>query len=173
MSSTEVQAKIRPIALHDINTILTIDWEIRKAQKAITYASITTADIITSETRTSNRKRSSSYYLDLISRETKGSLDLGFTAEVKGHVQGFTIGRIASVGKPATRVGQIVIIGVHPDYQRRGIATQLIKTVCDEFHSRDVTLAEFEVDIRDKELLGFVGRMGFNARQPIKFTKNL
>ena len=173
MSNTKLQTKIRPIAVHDLDTILTIDREIRNAHKAITYASITTADIITGETRTSSRKRSSSYYLDLISGETTGSLSLGFAAEVKGHVQGFAIGRIVSAGKPATRVGQIVIIGVHPDYQRRGIATQLTKTICDEFHSRDVALAEFEVDIHDKELLDFVERMGFNARQPIRYTKNL
>ena len=173
MSSTKVQMQIRPIAVRDLDTILTIDREIRKAQKAVTYANVTTADIITSETRTSGRKRASSYYLDLISGETTGSPALGFAAEVQGRVRGFAIGRIVSVGKPATQVGQIVIIGVHPDYQRRGIATQLVKTICDEFHSRGVALAEFEVDIRDKELQGFVQRMGFSAGQPIRYTKNL
>ncbi len=128
MASSERKTKVRPMTLDDLDAIFSIDRKIRERGKAITYANLTAQHIFTIDRQASALKRPISY-ADLITGDIAGLLDLGLVAEVEGHVRGFTLGRVAHIGDAATEVGEILILGVHPDYWRKGIAADLVKAV--------------------------------------------
>ncbi|MDD5082797.1 MAG: GNAT family N-acetyltransferase [Dehalococcoidales bacterium] len=172
MVSSASEVKIRPIALKDLDTILSIDSKIRETGQTITYANITTGQIFTAEREAGKRRKTGSYYLDLVTGDTSTSLDLGFVAEVEGHVRGFIMGRLVT-GKQATQSGQILIVGVHPDYQHRGIATRLVEALVEGFRSRGVKTVRFVIDQRDRGLINLAERMGFGAGHLIDFSRAL
>ena len=170
MTSHEVEIKVRPMTLEDLDTIFLIDQKIRELGKAITYANLTTEHIFTIERDVSFRERPTGY-IDLITGGVGKLLELGFVAEVEGRVCGFILGRVTYVGEPATQVGSIIILGVHPDYWRRGIATQLVDAICEKYRSEGIKTVHIGIDQRDKQLLGFFERMGFTVGHLIDYSK--
>ena len=124
MTSHKVETKVRPLTLEDLDAIFLIDRKIREVGKAVTYANLTTEHIFTIDRKVSWRTRATSY-LELITGDMSGLLELGFIARVEDHVRGFVLGRVVHVGEAATEVGVFLILGVHPDYQERGIAAEL------------------------------------------------
>ncbi len=95
-------------------------------------------------------------------------------AEVEGKVVGFIIGDISGweYGVPDT-VGWIDTIGVHPDYQKRGIATMLFKEVIANLKKIGVNTVYTFVDWRSWELLRFFERMGFEKGDMIHLQLRL
>jgi ribosomal protein S18 acetylase RimI-like enzyme len=172
MTTPKIESKVRPIAMADLDSILNIDRKIRSLGKAITYADRTTAEIITAERKIGYHK-STSLYLELVYDDTAHAMEMGLVADLENQVRGFVLGRIINTNKHAPPVGQINIIGVDPDYQHRGIATQLVNNLCDVFRSRSVKQVQIGVDIRDKELLSFMEHIGFSAGHLIEYTKTL
>jgi ribosomal protein S18 acetylase RimI-like enzyme len=172
MSTSAVEAKVRPMTLEDLDAIFFIDHEIRRSGKAVTYSNLTTEHIFTINRHIGSLERPISY-VDLIHGDVSQLLRFGLVAEVEGHVRGFVLGRLAHVGEGATRVGEILILGVHPDYQRKGIATKLVNNLCDKLHTEGVGTARIEVDQRDKDLLGFVEGMSFSVGHRIEYSRKL
>jgi len=170
MTSHEVEIKVRPMTLEDLDTIFLIDQKIRELGKAITYVNLTTEHIFTIEREASLQERTVGYG-DLITGGVGGLLELGFVAEVEGRVCGFILGRVTYVGEPATQVGSIIILGVHPDYWRRGIATQLVDAICEKYRSEGIKTVHIGIEQRDKQLLGFFERMGFTVGHLIDYSK--
>ena len=173
VTNAKVEIKVRPLAVHDLDAILTIDRKIRDAGKAITYANLTTAQILITDRKARGSKRATSYYMDLVSGNVSGLPEVGLIAEVQNCVCGFIMGRVVSIGKPGTQVGQILIVGIDPDYQRRGIATKLVNALCDAFHSQGVRQVQFAIDLRDKELLNFAEITGFTAGHLVVHVKSI
>jgi ribosomal protein S18 acetylase RimI-like enzyme len=173
MNESAASVKVRPLHARDIDAVLTIDALIRREGKIITYASLTTARVLTAETKTGRFKRSTSYYLDLVSGDVPGSEGIGFVAEVEGHVRGFVMARTESQSRSTPRLGRILIIGVQPEFQHRGIAAQLLNSLYERFHSEGVKEVKAEVHPSDKELLAFLEAMGFSSVFPIELTKAL
>jgi ribosomal-protein-alanine N-acetyltransferase len=67
-------------------------------------------------------------------RDAWGLVDLVFAlaspgVRLKAVADGRLVGFVMGEPKPAERFAWIATIGVHPDYQRRGIATQLLSAV--------------------------------------------
>ncbi len=170
--TTQEKVRIRPMEPEDITAVLGIDRKIRGMGKAITYANLTTEHISTIDRKVSHLKRPTSY-IDLITGDVSGLLELGLVAEVEGHVRGFILGRVADIGEPVIQVGLILILGVHPDYQRRGIATQLVNAVCDKYRSKGIKTVRIGIDQRDKELLSFFEHIGFSVGHLIDYAKTL
>ncbi|MBI2859169.1 MAG: GNAT family N-acetyltransferase [Chloroflexi bacterium] len=112
-------------------------------------------------------------YVDLISGDVSELLDLGLVAEVGGHVRGFILGRVVPVGEAATKVGEVLILGVHPDYWRKGIATRLVNAIGEKFRSKGIRSARIEIDRRDTEMIHFFERTGFTVGQRIEYSKVL
>jgi ribosomal protein S18 acetylase RimI-like enzyme len=86
-------------------------------------------------------------------------LSLGFVAEAGGRVRAFILGRVAHDRKSAAEIGTIAILGVHPDYQRRGIATRLVDALLEKFRTgevKTVRIAHRGIDRHDKPLVDFV-----------------
>jgi N-acetylglutamate synthase-like GNAT family acetyltransferase len=94
-------------------------------------------------------------------------------AEVEGHVRGFILGQVGHVGETATEVGLILILGVHPNDWRKGIAHGLVNGLCEKFRSRGIKTLNIWIDQRDKDLLGFFERLGFSVGYLIDYSKTL
>jgi ribosomal protein S18 acetylase RimI-like enzyme len=172
MSSSNVEATVRPMNLQDLDMIFTIDHQIRREGKAVTYANITTERIFSIDRHVGRLARPVGY-VDLIKGDVSELLELGVVAEIEDHVRGFILGRIAHVGQAGTEMGIIPILGVHPDYQRRGIATKLVDAICDKFRSRGIKRIRIDVDRHDKDLLAFVEHMGLGAGRLVEYSKSL
>jgi len=143
-----------------------------KCGKAITYAKLTTEHIFTIDRKVSRQRRPTSY-ADLITGDVSGVLGFGFVAEIEGHVRGFILGKVTHIGETATEEGLILILGVHPDYQRRGIATNLVNALSDKFRAKGIKKIRMGIDQRDKDLLGFAEHIGFNVGHLVVYSKTL
>lgn len=160
MNISKDKVEIRPMTRDDLEAIFSIDQEIRRKGQAYTYINLTTERIFPTKKQVSHLAVPDSH-LDMIKGAVSELLDLGFVAEVGGHVRAFILGRIARARETDTRVGTVAILGVQSDYQRRGIATRLTDALCDKFRSGDiktVRIAHRGVDRRDKPLLDFIER---------------
>jgi len=170
--ASPTKIKIRPMGLKDLDTIFLIDQKIRKVGKAITYANFTTEYIFAIERKERLQKRPTGY-IDLITGGVDKLLELGFVAEIRGLVRGFILGRVTSVGEPATQVGSIIILGVHPNYWRRGIATQLVDAICEKYRAKGINTVRIGIDWRDQELQDFFKRIGFTAGRLRDYSKTI
>jgi GNAT superfamily N-acetyltransferase len=172
MSSNELKIHPRCMTLDDLDAIFSIDRKIREKGKAITYANLTTERIFTIDRKASRLTRPVSY-ADLITGDVSGLLDLGCVAEIDGHVRGFILGRIAHVGEGASEVGVILILGVHPDYWRKGVAKELVNTLCEKYRAKGIKMVRIGIDQRDKDLISFFESMGFGVGHFIDYSKTL
>jgi len=164
--------KVRSMTLEDLDTIFLIDQKIRKVGKAITYANFTTEHIFAIERKERLQKRPTGY-IDLITGGVDKLLELGFVAEIRGRVRGFILGRVTPVGEPATQVGSIIILGVHPNYWRRGIATQLVDAICEKYRAKGINTVRIGIERRDQELQDFFKRIGFTAGRLMDYSKTI
>ncbi len=163
MSCIEGSIEIRPMVLEDLKAIFLIDKEIRAIGKAITYANVATEDIFTIDREVNHQKRPVSYIV--------GLLDFGFVAEINSHICGFILGQAAH--EDTIEAGLILILGVHPDYHRKGIATGLVNALCEKYRSKGIKTIRATIDQQDKDLLGFVEHMGFIAGHRVDYSKTL
>ena len=172
MASANFTLKVRPMTLEDLGAIFSIDRKIRERGKAITYANLTTERIFTIDRKASRLTRPVSY-VDLITGDVSELLDFGLAAEIEGHVRGFILGRVTHMGEAATEVGQILILGVHPDDWRKGIASELVGAILEKIRSKGIRTIHIGIDQRDKELIAFFEHMGFNVGHLIDYSKRL
>ena len=172
MTSAEDETKVRSMTLEDLDAVFSVDHKIRNMGQAITYANLTTEHIFTIDRHVGRLAKPVSY-VDLIRGDVSELLALGLVAEVEGHVRGFILGRVAHAGEAATEVGMIQILGVHPDYQQRGIATQLVNALCEKYRSKGISRVRAGIDQRDKQLLNFFEHVGFSVGHLIDYSKTL
>ncbi len=173
MPDIQTETKVRPMTLEDLDAIFSIDHKIRALGKAITYANLTTEHVFTIDRHAGGRLAKPISYVDLITGDVSELLEFSFVAEVEGHVRGFILGKTAHAGEAGTEIGMIPILGVNPDYWRRGVAADLVKAMCEKFRSKGIRTVRIEIDQRDKQLLGFVERMGFSVGHRIEYSKTL
>ena len=158
MSSLEGKIEIRPIVLRDLDAMFSIDKEIRAAGKTITYANLTTEEIFSKDRKAADLTK---------------LLGFGLVAEVDGQVCGFILGEIVHLRDAAIELGVILIIGVHPDYQLRGIAVNLVNALSEKYRSTGIKRIRVAVDERDKDLIAFFERMGFRVGHLLVYSKIL
>ena len=163
MRCTEGKIKIRPLVLEDLKAIFLIDKEIRMSGKSVTYANVATEDIFTIDQEINHHKRPISYIV--------GLLDFGFVAEINSHICGFILGQAAH--EDTIEAGLILILGVHPDYHRKGIATGLVNALCEKYRSKGIKAIRATIDQQDKGLVGFIEHMGFIADPRVDYSKTL
>ncbi|MFC1873386.1 GNAT family N-acetyltransferase [Chloroflexota bacterium] len=163
MNHEKDEMEIRPITLEDLKAMFSIDQEIRATGKVITYADITTEDIFTISQEENRHKMPLIYIAEL--------LDFGFVAEISGQICGFVLGRLKH--ELDTEVGLLTMLGIRPDYQRKGIATKLLNVLSEKYRSKGIKTLCAIVDQQDKDLLGFIENMGFIASYRVDYTKTL
>jgi len=144
----EGKQRIRPMEPEDISDVLAIDRKISGVRRAITYT-------------------------DLITGDLGELLDLSVVAEVSGQVVGFILARLMVVGEPVEEVGLIQVLGVDPDYWRRGIATKMMSFLLKRCQAKGIKTVQTMVNERDSQLQGFFEHLGFGPGQLVDYSKNL
>lgn len=170
MDNSESEIKVRNMKICDFSACFAIDQQIRASGKVTTYASITAKDVFDNSKDIQHSAFPISY-VDFISRDMSAQVELGLVAEVEGEVRGFLLGRVVHAGEVPTEVGEISILGVVPDYQRRGIATELVKAIFKRFEDKGIGTVRIHIDPRDKKLLGLFKRLGFKAWYLLEYHK--
>lgn len=160
MSTSEAPVKIRPMTRGDLQSVIDIDQEIRRQGTAMTYVNITTDRVFSARTNVSPKSAGSKE--NLIKEAFSKLLNLGLVAEIDGKVRAFILGRVAKARVANGEVGTIALLGVHPHYQRRGIATQLAEALTGKFRAGEIKTVRITyrgVTRRDKPLLDFIDAM--------------
>ena len=139
---------VRPMVDDDIAAVLEIDRKITGKERAVTYR-------------------------DLVDSYIGGDLGLSCVAESDGKVVGFVMGRLSYSEFPVVESGRIQIIGVDPDYWRRGIGTLLVQGFVDLCRRKGIGLAHMAVNTRDGDLQAFLQGIGFAKRQLVDFWKKI
>lgn len=172
MKSVEGKIAVRPMAVGDIEAVLSVDRAVRAAGKAITYANLTTEYILSIDRRVTLEDSPTSY-ADSITGNVAALLDFSFVAEVDGQVRGFILGQIAHLREAAAEFGVIQMIGVHPDYQRKRIGISLLNALADKYRSRGIKTMRIGIDYRDKDLRSLIEHMGFGVGRLVVYSKVL
>ena len=172
MANVKLAVKVRPMTLEDLDAIFHIDHKIREMGKAVTYENLTTEHIFTINRHVGRLAKPVSY-VDLITGDVSELLELGLIAELDGHVRGFILGRITPAGEAGTGIGTVLIMGIHPDFQRNGIASELVNAMFEKFQSKGIRSVHIGIDQRDKDLLAFCEKMGFRVGHLIDYSKKL
>ena len=169
----EAKIKIRHMSVSDLDAIIAVDREIRWLGKAVTYAHITTEEIITATKQYAQTAHPESYE-EFITRDMSGEIEFGFVAEVDGEIRGFIIGHIVGkVSHTEDKLGEVLVVGVHPQSWRQGIAGLLVRDLFEAFRAKDVRQVRILVDESDKYLMGFCERTGFKPQESIEYVISL
>ncbi|MFC1943290.1 GNAT family N-acetyltransferase [Chloroflexota bacterium] len=170
MSTAELQVKIRPMLFSDLKGIFSIDEAIREIERTDIGREITYRDFNTRKIFGMDMEKSDSAERPNILEVAK-LIDLGFVAEAEGTICGFVVGRQTYLIEREIQEGEIAIISVHPDYQRKDIGHKLLNAICDLFSSRGVQRVRMGMDPRDGFLQSFLEREGFSSRHLMYYTK--
>ncbi len=163
------EIKIRPIKLEDLHSILSIDREIRAVGKAITYSNLTVEYVLFAGCGAPPQQTPASYVRSICA-DIAPLANYSFVAEVNGELCGFILGQVACLRASATCLGTIQMIGVHPDYQRRGIGSKLMQALAHKYRSEGIKSIRIGVDYRDKSLLALVEHVGFSVDRVIVYS---
>ena len=95
-------------------------------------------------------------------------------AEMDGQVVGFILGDSSGweYGVPDS-VGWIETIGVHPDYQKQGVARSLMREMVTNLRKVGVEKIYTLVDWRSWDVLKFFANMGFRKGEMINLELNI
>ncbi len=167
MNTADLDVKIRPMVFVDLGDMFSVAQKIGAAETSATYKRFTLQKLF----GVSTKKAGSTQRPDIL--EVAKLIDLGLIAEAGGRTYGFVVGRQTYLAELDIQEGEIAIIGVHPDYRRRGVAHKLINAICDLFASRGVTRVRIGVDPHDKGLTAFFERAGFSGERILYLSKTL
>ena len=143
----ESKVKIRRMVHSDIHEVLVLDRIIRGSRR----------DIIK--------------YEDIASVNPGTPPDLSFVAEVDGRMVGFSINRSMYLMVPLTEVCIIHAIFVHPDYQKRGIGSKLIRALLKHCQTEGIGTVRALIPRGNKELKILFERQGFQRSRVMNFDK--
>lgn len=99
---------------------------------------------------------------------------VSLVAELDGVPVGFIMARVdlGEFGRVDT-TAVLDTIGVHPDYQHRGVGQALISQLLMNLGTLRVDILRTEIDWNDRELLGYLDRCGFRPSQQLCFDRSL
>jgi predicted N-acetyltransferase YhbS len=103
-----------------------------------------------------------------------GRVVTSLVAEVGGRIVGFIMGEVflGEFGIPES-TATIDTLGVHPEFQRRGIAGKLMQEFLGNLKAADVKTVQTRINWNDWGLLRFFERMGFSPAKVINLELKL
>jgi len=110
---------------------------------------------------------------DLIAENMDGTLDLSFVAEIGSEVVGFIIARHTYIGEPIVQAGLIQGLGIHPLYQRRGLATSLVNALVETCRSKGIKTLRAMLSEQDSQTEGFFKKMQFHRAKLVIYDMSL
>lgn len=118
-------------------------------------------------TGTPNEAQWESRIIDQMTRNPLGCL----VAEAEGKVVGFIFGEIRGWEFAIPKSGWIEIVGVDPEYHRKGVARVLIEKLHVYFQNHNVEQVMTMVNWNDPGLVSFFRAMGFERSEFIILEK--
>lgn len=105
---------------------------------------------------------------------TDSDVRVSLVAELDGVPVGFVMARVdlGEFGRVDT-TAVLDTIGVHPDYQNRGVGRALISQLLTNLGTLRVENLRTEVDWKDRELLAYLDGCGFRPSQQLCFDRRL
>jgi ribosomal protein S18 acetylase RimI-like enzyme len=97
--------------------------------------------------------------------------DLSFVAEVGGKIIGFSINRSMYLMVPLTEVCIIHAILVHPDYQRQGVGSKLVRALLNHCEMEGIPTVRILIPKDNKELQTLFKNLGFKRSHVLNFDK--
>lgn len=110
---------------------------------------------------------------DLVTEDLMSAMELSSVAEINNQVVGFILARHAYIGEPVVEAGLIQGLGIHPLYQRRGIATQLINALTERSRSKSIKTLRVMLGEQDSTMKDFFTRVNFRLAQLRVYDKTL
>ena len=148
--------KIRPLSLDNIKDIVRIEKHIEGKLGII------------NEERMEYLKEATRYNIE----RSDPMMSLG--AELDGNIVGFIIGEIRiwefGIGE---KTGWIRILGVDPDFQRRGIGRKLGEALLEHFERRGIKRVRTMAEWYTGDLISFFKSLGFDMLNMIPLEKEL
>ena len=168
MSEAEYSLQIRPMVLQDLKDIFyTVHQKIKAVDTSATYQGFTIEHVFGMETG----KGEAAERPNIL--EVARLIDLSLVAEFEGTPCGFIVGRQTYLAERDILEGEIVVIGIHPDYRGKGIAAKLVNSLCDLFISRGVRVLRVGIDPLDHQLLSFFEGLDFSGQRLLYLTREL
>jgi ribosomal protein S18 acetylase RimI-like enzyme len=152
------QINIRPMEQGDINAVLTIYGKIRDEK-------------IPGVKRSRLSYRGAMTFDEVALTNPGGPLDLSLIAEAEGKPVGFIWSGLAHVGIPVDEVGIIYMLIVDPDYQKKGIASELVNALLKRCRDRKVNTVRAVINERHWELQNYFQKLGFHRSELAIYTK--
>jgi ribosomal protein S18 acetylase RimI-like enzyme len=128
------------------------------------------AALVQIDKRITGRDRASSWPQKVSSHFATYYPPLSFVAEIDGKVIGFILGVIMGAEYSLPLSGWINIIGVHPEYQGRGVGHMLTRAFIDECHHRGIK-ARLMVRQGDDRLKRMRLSLGFQQGELVDFVR--
>lgn len=95
-------------------------------------------------------------------------------AEVDEQIVGFALATTITKARSAWKYGHLIWLGVHPDYQRSGVAERLFKRFREIMLANKVRMLVVDTDAENLPALRFFRKLGFgNPTRHIYMTMNL
>ena len=151
MSKAAIQRsaiKIRQMRSEDVEGILAIEREATGSHRAVTYAPVPDSCI-------------------------GGEVDTSIVVEVGNKIVGFVLGRIVGSPTELRDVAWIELIGIHPEYQRKGIGKKMIEAWKERCRKKGIRKLHIMINWRDWWLLSFFESIGFSRGDLIDFQLEL
>ncbi|MGQ0681698.1 GNAT family N-acetyltransferase [Bradyrhizobium sp.] len=126
------------------------------------------------DSRITGRKRVKYFERKLQDALSESDVRVSLVAELDGVAVGFIMARVdlGEFGRVDT-TAVLDTIGVHPDYQHRGVGQALISQLLMNLGTLRVENLRTEVDWNDRVLLGYLDRCGFRPSQQLCFDRSL
>jgi ribosomal protein S18 acetylase RimI-like enzyme len=104
----------------------------------------------------------------------QGDSEFCLVAEVEETIVGFVLGTTVTKSHSAWKYGLMVWLGVHPDFQRYGIATKLFKEFKELMLDNGVRMLLVDTEADNLDALQFFTRVGFgNPEEHLYLSLNL
>jgi len=152
------QINIRPMERGDINAVISIYSKIRDEK-------------IPGVKRSRLSYRGAMTFEEIAVTNPGGPLDLSLIAEAEGKPIGFIWSGLAHVGIPVDEVGIIYMLIVDPDYQKKGIAAELVNALLARCRKKQVNTVRAVIDERHWELHNYFQKLGFHRSELAIYTK--
>ena len=139
---------IREMSAEDLEGILRIEREARGDKRASTFAPVPESCI-------------------------GGEIDSSVVAEEDDQIVGFILGRTIRSPIGLSDIAWIEFIGIHPDYQRRGIGRKMVETWKEHCRQKGIKRVHIMLNGSDEWMQAFFEAQGFTRGELVDFQAEI
>ena len=145
---TRSRVKIRDMRVEDLEGVLDIERETKEDSRAVTYAPVPDSCI-------------------------GGEMSASVVAEQGDKIVGCVLGRVVSSPTELRSIAWIDLIGILPEYQRKGIGKKMVESWKERCRKKGINKVHVMVNWRDWWMLSFLNSMGFSRGEMVDLERAL